>query len=225
MEDQKFNPLSKLEGKILGDYSIHLAEIKRGRFREERNFKLFLRDKKGRISKDPVFIGIYFSGRGKWIKPWMEIYYQSRVEFEPSDLNPLDLSKGGIDLDLFKILSSLIPSGGHIMVIYTNHKDTAIALNLGFPPAVTTLGYLLWKSGFRWFKDWYFPEGWMEGDQKLQGNKPLNKEHERNLLKQTASILRDFLNKKPFSFKEIEEPARKRALEILKEVKEVFGYN
>jgi hypothetical protein len=32
----------------------------------------------------------------------------------------------------------------------------------------------LFRRGFTWFKDWYFPEGFMEGDQKLQAEKPID---------------------------------------------------
>jgi hypothetical protein len=47
---------------------------------------------------------------------------------------------------------------------------------------------LLWIGGCRWFKDWYFAEGWKEGGIKLQGEKPLNAEREKE---NTAKIIEE----------------------------------
>ena len=54
--------------------------------------------------------------------------------------------------------------------------ETERGLKRRFPPAVTPLGKALLDAGCTWFKDWYYPEGWMEGGMKLQGNKPVSAE-------------------------------------------------
>ncbi|NCO66131.1 MAG: hypothetical protein COW32_00065 [Candidatus Aquicultor secundus] len=44
---------------------------------------------------------------------------------------------------------------------------------------------MLWKTGFT-FKNRYFAEGWMEGNTKLQEEKPLNREIRRRQIKKLA---------------------------------------
>ncbi|MFZ3063254.1 MAG: DUF1122 family protein, partial [Actinomycetota bacterium] len=119
---------------------------------------------------------------------------------------------------------NLISPGGRLMVEYgvteETHASTARALQFGIPPAVTPLGYLLWRSGFRAFKDWYFAEGWREGETKLQGDKPLNLDQERRMTEKTAEELERFLNQElREDLKEWEEPAREVAKKILKELR------
>lgn len=204
--------IEKIEGRNIGDYFLKLGEIDKGRFPGESRFAIFLRDRENRISSEPVAAGRFFAGREP-IKPWMEISYRGTVKIGETSV---DLSKNGLDVALFRILSELIPAGGHIMVKYLDHPITAKALSIGVPPVATPIGYLLWKSGFRWFKDWYFPEGGMEGEPKLQANKPLNAEVERARASEIAIELREFLSGKGES--EPEKISRELALKILKEI-------
>jgi hypothetical protein len=150
-----------------------------------------LKNAEGETSENPVVRGTHFSGRGEYYKPWLEIYYYNHVSFSLSKI--LDLSEKGLDEKMFEILSQLLPLGAHIMVVYLNHEETRKGLERGVPPAATPFGYLLWKSGFTWFKEGYFAEGFMEGDVKFQGNKPLNENHRRNDLLQIRKELIAFL--------------------------------
>jgi hypothetical protein len=122
-----------------------------------------------------------------------------------------------MDEKLFKHLSELIPSGSHIMVAYINHEDTMRALEFGVPAPATYIGYLLYKAGCTWFKDWYFAEGFWEGDVKLQGAKPLNEESRRRNVDQIRRELTDFLKKEDRKEKMFME-ARKRAASIIKKL-------
>jgi len=80
------------------------------------------------------------------------------------------------------------------MIVYQNHNETKDGLAKGIPSPATPIGYLLWNVGCTWFKDWYFSEGLLEGDLKLQGNKPLDiKSRKRNLI-QIQNELRTFIN-------------------------------
>lgn len=192
-----------LDGKKIGVFMTQLTNVRRVRFAEQRYFELYLKDTAGQLSHEPIVKGTYFAGRGKWIKPWLEIKYAP---------NP-------IELELFRLLSDLIPPGGHLMVEYgeteEEHLSTARALKFGIPPAVTPLGYLMWQTGFRAFKDWYFPEGWKEGETKLQGDKPLSKKQEKEMTNKVTSELKKFLEKKPDEgYKEWKE-SRKIAERIL----------
>lgn len=198
--EEKENPLSLLEGKKLGEHTLHLGEVKKGGFAGVFMFSLF-------IEENNIVSGLYYTG-SKWIKPWMEIDYTPIAEIE------------GLAEELFQILSALIPPGGHLSVSYLDHKVTARALFAGVPPAATPLGYLLWRSGFRWFKDWYFAEGWKEGGVKLQGEKPLNEARRRVNTQKIVKEVTDFLGKPGYVEPEIEEACKKLASKILDEVED-----
>jgi len=90
-------------------------------------------------------------------------------------------------------------------------------LEQGVPAPATPIGYLLWKSGCKWFKDWYFAEGFWEGDVKLQGNKPLNEENRRKDMLKTRKELTEFLKKEKGKEKLFLD-ARKRAKTVLEDI-------
>ena len=212
--------LSVLGGKKLDGYILHVDNISSGRFIEETNFELYLKLTDGEISENLVVKGKYFSGRGELYKPWLEIYYEPLVKFKSSKI--VDLSDRGLDEKLFKHLSTLLTPGSHIMVVYSNHEDTKKGLERGVPAPATPLGYLLWKSGFTWFKDWYFAEGFWEGDVKLQGNKPVNEENRRRNLLEIHKELTEFLKKEKRKEK-LFLNARKKVEDVLKDIKrEIF---
>lgn len=108
--------------------------------------------------------GTHFTG-GNHIKPWIEL--QPQTVFSPENRE---------HQELFDAFTHVLEPGGYLMVHYLQDSETAEALTADVPPPATALGFLMWTSGARWFKDWYFTEGWMEGDQKLQGNLPMNDE-------------------------------------------------
>jgi len=176
---------------------------------------LYLKAIGGETSENPVVEGKHFSGRGESYKPWIEIYYNNIVKFKSSKI--VDLSKKGLDEKLFKHLSDILPVGAHIMVVYLNHEETRKGLERDVPAPATPIGYLLWKSGCTWFKDWYFAEGFREGNVKLQGNKPLNEEDRRKNLLEIRKELTDFL-KKERRREKLFLDARKRAKGALKDI-------
>ncbi|MEE9594121.1 MAG: DUF1122 family protein [Candidatus Hydrothermarchaeales archaeon] len=204
------NKLTAIEGSEIGGFTIRISEPVPTRLRGAWRFNLRLKDEKGKTSA-PIIEGRYFEGRGKWIRPWLEVEYRSTADFDGFDV---ELSMGS-EIRLFEALSSILPPGGHIMVKYGEHRDTARALAINVPPPATPLGYLLWQAGFRWFKDWYFPEGWMEGSEKLQGNKPLDEEHAKKRAKEASIELKAFLKGKFNWDDELLARCRKLAGEIL----------
>ena len=165
--------ISSIKEKRLNDYMLHVDNISKGRFVEEINFELYLKTVGGETSENPTVKGKYFSGRGEFYKPWLEIYYDKRVMFESSKI--VDLSKEGLDEKMFKHLSDLLPPGSHIMVVYLNHEETRKGLEHRVPAPATPLGCLLWKSGCTWFKDWYFAEGFFGGRHKTSGQQALER--------------------------------------------------
>ncbi|MDI6873906.1 DUF1122 family protein [Candidatus Solincola sp.] len=167
-----------LEGRSLGDLSLEARDFRRGRTDRETYFNLYLR-KGDATSRRPVVQGLFFMGRGEYIKPWMEFRYDPVASFPGDD--DLDLEEYGLTGELIGLLGSMIPPGGSLMVIYGAEphplaRETERGLKRNFPPMATPLGLYLWKAGFRWFKDWYFPEGWLEGAMKLQATRPLDEE-------------------------------------------------
>lgn len=186
------NLLASLDECSLGPFSLRLVNVRCGRFVEESNFELLLRSAKGVTSAGPAVRGKFFAGRGRFYRPWLEFGYRARVGFTPG--SEVDLAAAGLDELLFARLGDLLPAGSHMMVEYFCEGETGRCLQHGVPGPATPVGYLLWKSGFMWFKNWYFPEGFMEGDMKLQGNKPLNEEVRRQRLVDTQGELEQFLS-------------------------------
>jgi len=192
----------KLDGKEIDGLTTRLANVRRLRFIEERYFEIYLSKEDERRSLRPVIKGIYFSGRGKWVKPWMEIAYNPKLEFTRRfrGESQVNISDTGSEISLFKLLSDMIPPGGRLMVEYgiKDHPETTRALEAGAPPVLTKLGQLLWRNDFTSFKDWYFAEGWKEGNTKLQGEKPLDEEAKRRQIKKLITEIEEFLahNKK-----------------------------
>jgi hypothetical protein len=200
-ERGKENPLYRLDNRKLGTYTLHIAKVQKGAFAGVFSFSV-------RIDEHSIVSGLYYIG-SKWISPWMEIDY--------SPVTGAELNSVGEAL--FQLLSELIPPGGHLSVSYTDHRMTARALLAGVPPAATPLGFLLWRSGCRWFKDWYFAEGWKEGGIKLQGEKPLNEARKRVNTQKIVDELTEFLGKSGYLEPEIEKVCKELAVKILNEVK------
>jgi hypothetical protein len=170
----KDHPLQQLEGRLLGEYRLHLQQLKPLRLSGWRGFSLALKDRNGTLAQPPVVEGIYSAGGKDAVRPWMDIAVTEVIEFGPD--SRLDLRQAGLMPELFQSLSQLIPPGGHLMVSYEDtdplHRETDRALSAGVPPVLTPLGFILFMSGFRLVKNWYLSEGGHEGPRKLWGEKP-----------------------------------------------------
>ncbi len=122
-------------------------------------------------------------------------------------------------LELLRRVAGVIPPGGHFMVEYDSpgQRETARALALGVPPPATQLGFLMHLVGCgATFRDWYFAEGGSEGPRKLQGSKPLNREHADRASRELAHALVEFLESPVDPEKmDTQRSARKRAAWIL----------
>jgi len=214
--------LKTLAGMELDGYSLEPRNFKKGRTDRESYFNLFLVSD-GILSLGPIVQGLFFVGRGDYIKAWIEFRYNPRAEFP--DGTAVDLEEKGLTHELFSLLGGMIPPGGSMMVIYGAEahplsSNTEKGLKRAFPPASTPLGYYLWSVGLRWFKDWYFPEGWMEGGMKLQATRPLDEDiraQREAKAREELSIFVDKLRGRPLS--PLEEDARHNAEEILASMK------
>ena len=152
-----------------------------------RYFQLFLADGQGRLSDEPIGMGLHNSGRFPGYN-WIDlIRYQGAAVFGGKTL---DLATEGLDRGLFWLFSELAPPGGHLMVEYESpsQRESERILGLGYPPIATPLGQLLFQAGCRSFRDWYIAEGGREGPRKLQGFKPPD---ENDARAKTEALRRD----------------------------------
>jgi hypothetical protein len=149
--------LEQLERKATSRGPLGLAELRRGRFPEERDALVVVGD-----DAAPAVRLKHFAGRASaGVPPWIE-----------AALAQDDEALAG---ELIAALGELLPPGGRLMIIY-GEDETERGLKRGVPPAATPIGRALLAAGCTWFKDWYYPEGGLEGELKLQGNKPATAE-------------------------------------------------
>ena len=102
----------------------------------------------------------------------------------------------GVERRIFELLATLVPQGGHLMAEYDSkaRRVTARALTAGVPPAATPLGALLRSVGCGVaLRDWYIPEGGREGPRKLQGFRPVSREHQLERAAQMLTGLETYL--------------------------------
>jgi len=166
------HPLGRLQGRTLGGHRLLVLLGPKNNV-GARYFQLYLVDARGRLSEDAIALGLHNSGPFPAYN-WIEVI---RYDAAPTfDGMQADLRAGGSEGRLFRLLSELIPPGGHLMVEYESpcQRESERVLTLGYPPASSPLGYLLFGAGCLSFRDWYISEGGREGPRKLQGFKPLD---------------------------------------------------
>jgi hypothetical protein len=154
--------IDQLEGRKTSRGPLRLAEVRPGRFPEERDAVLKI-EGEGSVGRLKHFAGRRSAG----VPPWIEAGLVRDDE--------------GFLGELVEALASVLPAGGRLMVLYGD-DETERGLKRRFPPVVTPIGHALFRAGATWFKDWYYPEGWLEGEFKLQGNKPVSDESRREQL-------------------------------------------
>lgn len=211
--------LTRLDNSELNNYLLVVSDLKEGRFPEETNFELRLKNSEELKSENPIAWGKYFSGRGENYTPWIEMDYSREIRFNQESI---DITKNDIDLELFQRIASVLPEGGRIMVIYAGHEETEKALQKNVPPPATEIGFLLFSAGCVWFKDWYFPEGYREGPVKLQGEKPVNEESRKRAFIEIHQELMNFLERSRDRDEELFVSARVRAEMVLEEINRSF---
>lgn len=212
--------LKALHDQALDGYRLCLEEIKPLRLSGWTGFKLHLQNPEGRLSTEPVIKGIHSRGGKDGVKPWMDLDYREELEFKNQG-DGLSLSKAELDHKLFKALGIIIPPGGHLMVSYEGgdrlHKETIKLLSLGVSPAITPLGYLIFKAGFQLIKDWYLAEGGFEGPRKLWGEKASDESWEKIFLERTGQQVTRFFEKRSDLIPQmLEEASLQRAKDIMR---------
>ena len=191
LAEEAQHPLGRLQGVPLGPYRL-LALLGPKNNVGARYYQLFLVDRAGRLSEEPVAFGLHNSGPYPGYN-WLEV-----VRYQPAPAiggQAADLRAAGLEEELLRTLSGLVPAGGHLMVEYDSpaQRESERVLTLDYPPVTSPLGYLLFRAGCRSFRDWYISEGGREGPRKLQGYKPLTealaKERTASLWRQVEELL------------------------------------
>lgn len=109
------------------------------------------------------------------------------------------------------------------MAVYADHPETETGLEKGIPPVATPIGELLFRAGCVWFKNFYFPEGYKEGEVKLQGEKPVDKRARKKALREIDGDLKEFVNTEGGRGESIFKSAIKRAEKIVKTIESEIG--
>ncbi len=179
-----------IKGIKINNFIIYAKRISKGRFLEEENLDIYI--KREKLEKHLLYIKI-FHGRKPYYKPWIEFFgINTKIDLGGRIINYFDSI---FEYKLLSFFSKFLNKGGKIFIEYYGDEETRKQLEAGIPPSITRLGYKLFKLGFTWFKDWYFPEGFMEGEQKLQAEKPMNDEEKNRQIEQIKDEVEKFLEK------------------------------
>lgn len=176
-------------GITVGELKILARKTSRGRFAEETNLEVLV--KRG-FYDDYLLTVKVFHGRRPFARPWAEIFNINNLL--SLDGEPLAFFGSSIEDSVMKVFADSLRGGESIFVEYFEDKETLDVLKEGLPAPLTRLGFKLFCLGFTWFKDWYFPEGFLEGGQKLQAEKPLDEEARARHLRMTSLEVRRALD-------------------------------
>lgn len=171
-----------LEGRKLSENLALLTKTNPTLLTEQLHFEIYLLSgREGRIllSTAPVFSGVLIRAHGRPVDCVDGDYFEDAT-FSTSTIS---LNDESLDATFFGILGELVPAGGSFKVSYSFpgrrskvHEQTSQALERGYPPVVTPLGYLLFQAGCGvGLKDLH-PRNSRESSSKLQGFKALNSE-------------------------------------------------
>ena len=173
-------------GRKLSDEFTIRVNVTPTLFVDQVRFDLWLlKAKEDSVSAAPVFSGVFNAGlQGQFAEGCINGDYYPLVPFTSGSLS---LTEDGLDVPFFRILGELVPAGGSLTVScsllssdFKIHKQSRQALERGYPPAVTPLGYLMFFAGcgldLRCLRH---VEGGQDSSWRLQGFKPLDQEQGR----------------------------------------------
>jgi len=189
-----------LEGLRAGEELLQAQGPYPGRFSQEEDLLLHRRGGQYLLA-----MKLYY-GRRHYLA-WVELYNIAEGFFR----SPLEGT-------LLGLLAASLGPGEALHVEYGQDGETREALILGAPAACTRLGHLLWGLGFSWFKDYYIAEGFREGGQKLQAEKPLDGRALSRHRQALRAELEAFLRKPPPENPSL-RGARARATKLLQELR------
>jgi hypothetical protein len=207
--------LAALHDRTLGPYRLIVVLGPKNNVGSQ-YFQVFLANAEGALADEPLALGLHNTGPYPGFN-WVELTrYNSQLVFGDESV---DLTEGDLDRELFRMVSELVPPGGHLMVEYDSPSQAASAqvLTRGLPAATSPIGFRMFQSGCRSFRDWYIPEGGREGPRKLQGFKPWNEEIAREKAAALRTEIEAFLREAEGGEGDaVTRQALERAREVLK---------
>jgi len=207
-----------VNGLSLEPAKVYACRVRRGRFAEEVALDICL-EAGGEVDR-LCFVKVFY-GRG-FYRRWVEVFNVMSsaraggfsVRFYESEVEDWILDAA----------SRWLGPGEVLYVEYVGDDETRKQLERGYPVPASRLGFKMLVRGFTWFKDWYYPEGFMEGNPKIQGVKPLNEEHRRRNLEEIRAEVESFIasveSRRPID--EVEEKAYMRAKKVLEYISQVL---
>ncbi len=176
------------------------------------------------VSGKPVAMLLVFCGMPPHYRPWIEAF-----SLDPKPGLPCcpETPCSPLEDAIIELASSLLGPGHPFYIDYTWDEETMLILGRDVPPQASRLGYKLLRAGFTWVKHWYYPEGFMEGGEKLQGEKPVSPEAGERHLREALAELEAFMSRwrgtrDPVMLRALEyaEASRRLILEALSKVKD-----
>jgi len=164
LEKHALIPLKKI--------NLHVTEIRQEAIKNRFSAEFLIKKNNGEISGK--FNALLFTGRPPIISGWIELY---NIKLS-KELYSLET-----DEEIIGFFSKNINRFESFFIEYLYDPITLSQLEKGVPPPASRLGYYLIKNGMLWVKDWYYPEGGLEGGPKLQAKKPVNENHMETLKK------------------------------------------
>ncbi|MFW5952702.1 MAG: DUF1122 family protein [Candidatus Natronoplasma sp.] len=195
------------------DFTLQGKNFEKGRIKGQQYLDLYLKIKE--IEKRLMRISIY-KGEEPYYKPWVEMFsIKESLRFGEETFHYFG---SDVEDELLDIFISCMNEGSRIFIEYQHDQKTMEELSSGVPAPCSRLGYKLFRGGFTWFKDWYFSEGFREGNQKLQGEKPIDEEHRKNHIDHIKEEVMAFLEDK--ETKKGKKEIIERAQKVLKKVED-----
>ncbi len=182
------------DGLQVGGKILHVSEEVPGRIIGHTYVKLYV-ELEGHNDL-LMYVGLY-EGRPPYYLPWIELF-----EIEPT-IHGEPFFGSTLEDILIEICSDISPPGGRLFVEYTQDRESIRQLTEGVPPPFSRLGSLMLKHGFTWFKDWYFAEGFNEGSQKLQGEKPLDEIKKKEHLERIRASAIEYMDNEKYPTQEV----------------------
>ena len=199
-------------GVEVGDGKLFAKKIDEGRINNQKYLEMYL--KTGVSEKLMFYISVYM-GKEPHYKPWIEIFgINNEMYFNEGVIKYFGTE---IEDKIIDLVSKSFGPGGRIFVEYSEDEETRYGLLRDYPEVITRFGYELYKRDFSWLKYWYYPEGFNEGGEKLQAEKPIDRKREEKHRKRIKEEVRKFL-KGDYEENPYFERAKCRAEKILKDL-------
>lgn len=142
------------------------------------------------IGRRQVATMLVFCGQPPYYRPWIEVF---AIEPKPGLECCVETACSVLEDALIELPARGLSGGEPLYFDYTWDDETMRILSRRVPPAATRIGVKMLRRGFTWLRHWYYPEGFMEGGEKIQGEKPMSSDNLRRHLSTLRRELEEFV--------------------------------